>query len=75
MDQLVFPTLKASEIAELARCSHVSLRQHADGTTLIEVGDRNFEFHVVTRGQAAHAQLATPFPAVCPHVGLVDALW
>jgi thioredoxin reductase (NADPH) len=50
LEQNAFPTLDASEISELARCSHAELRRHADGTTLIEAGDRDFEFHVVTRG-------------------------
>ncbi len=50
LNQLAFPTLDAILIAELARCSDASLQQHEDGETLIEVGDRDFQFHIVTRG-------------------------
>jgi thioredoxin reductase (NADPH) len=50
LNQIAFPTLEASQIDELARCSKASLRRHEDGETLIEVGDRDFEFHIVISG-------------------------
>jgi thioredoxin reductase (NADPH) len=50
LNQLAFPTLSEAQIAELARCSGASLRRFADGEVLIEPGDSDFEFHIVTRG-------------------------
>ncbi len=50
LNQLAFPTLDATQVAELARCSGASFQRHEDGETLIEVGDRDFQFHVVTSG-------------------------
>src|SRR5262245_27097632 len=51
LNQIAFPTLEPEQIAELARCSGAVLTQYRDGQTLIEVGDRQFQFHVVTRGE------------------------
>jgi len=48
--QIAFPTLDASQLEELAQCSQAALQQHPDGTTLIEPGDRDFQFHVVKSG-------------------------
>ncbi|HEV8111727.1 MAG TPA: FAD-dependent oxidoreductase [Planctomycetota bacterium] len=50
LNQIAFPTLDATRIAELSRCTGASLERHEDGETLIEVGDRDFQFHVVTKG-------------------------
>ncbi len=50
LNQIAFPTLDATLIAELARCSDASLQRYEDGETLIEVGDRDFQFHIVTSG-------------------------
>jgi thioredoxin reductase (NADPH) len=48
--QIAFPTLDASQLEELAQCSQAALQRHPDGTTLIEPGDRDFQFHVVKSG-------------------------
>ena len=48
--QIAFPTLGAEQIAELSRCSGAALQRHGDGTTLIEVGERDFKFYVVKSG-------------------------
>ena len=50
LNQLAFPTLDPGQVAELARCSEASLQRHEDGQTLIEVGERDFAFHVVKSG-------------------------
>jgi thioredoxin reductase (NADPH) len=50
LNQLAFPTLDATQVAELARCSGATFQRHEGGETLIEVGDRDFQFHVVTSG-------------------------
>src|SRR5262245_14981658 len=50
LQQIAFPTLDASQLAELAECSRAELQRHPDGTVLIEAGDRDFQFHVVTSG-------------------------
>jgi thioredoxin reductase (NADPH) len=50
LQQLAFPTLAAEHVAELAECSGAALERYEEGQVLIEVGDRDFEFHVVTRG-------------------------
>jgi thioredoxin reductase (NADPH) len=50
LNQIAFPTLDPTQIAEIARCSRASLQRHEDGTTLIEPGDRDFQFHVVLSG-------------------------
>jgi thioredoxin reductase (NADPH) len=50
LNQLAFPTLDATQVAELARCSGATLQRHEDAEILIEVGDRDFQFHVVTNG-------------------------
>src|SRR5690348_9716945 len=50
LNEIAFPELDASQVAELARCSGASHERYEDGTTLIEVGDRDFKFHVVTKG-------------------------
>jgi thioredoxin reductase (NADPH) len=47
---IAFPTLTAEQIVELSRCSGASLEKHKDGTTLIEVGERDFKFYVVKSG-------------------------
>jgi thioredoxin reductase (NADPH) len=50
LNQIAFPTLDATQIAELARCSGASFQRHGDGEILIDAGDRDFEFHVVVSG-------------------------
>ena len=50
LNQIAFPKLDDDVIAELADCSGASLERYDDGTTLIEIGDRDFQFHVVTKG-------------------------
>jgi len=50
LNQLAFPTLDAAQVDELARCGRASFQRYGDGETLIDVGDRDFQFHVVTRG-------------------------
>ncbi len=50
LNQLAFPTLDATQIAALALCSGASFERHEDGEILIEAGDRDFRFHVVTVG-------------------------
>lgn len=50
LNQIAFPRLDATQIAELAECSHAELQRHPDGTILTEAGDLDFKFHVVTSG-------------------------
>jgi thioredoxin reductase (NADPH) len=50
MNQIAFPSLDAKQVSDLARCSGASFMRFEDGQTLIEVGDRDFQFHLVTRG-------------------------
>ena len=50
LDELAFPKLEPHQIDELARCSQAVLRRYDGGTTLIEVGDRDFPCHIVTSG-------------------------
>ena len=50
LNQLAFPTLEPDQVAELARCSEAPLQRYEDGQTLIEAGDRDFDFHVVKSG-------------------------
>jgi thioredoxin reductase (NADPH) len=48
--RLAFPTLSEEQIFELARCTGVTFEKHPGGETLIDVGDRDFRFHVVRSG-------------------------
>jgi thioredoxin reductase (NADPH) len=50
LEELAFPKLEAEQVAELARCTRVTLQRYEHGTTLIDVGERDFPCHVVTRG-------------------------
>jgi thioredoxin reductase (NADPH) len=51
LNQIAFPVLDPAHVAELARCSHASLRTYADGETLIDIGESDFPFYVVSSGE------------------------
>ncbi len=51
LNQLAFPVLDAAHVAELAHCTHASLQRFADGETLIDIGDSDFPFYVVSSGE------------------------
>ena len=51
LQTVAFPTLDEAQIAELARCTAAVSRHYAAGETLIDVGDRDFKFFVVTSGE------------------------
>jgi thioredoxin reductase (NADPH) len=45
------PKLDEAQIAALGRCVGASLKRYQEGQKLIEVGDRDFKFVVVTSGE------------------------
>lgn len=50
LEEVAFPKLEESLIADLSHCAHAKLRSFEDGETLIAAGDRDFKFFVITSG-------------------------
>lgn len=50
LTEIAFPTLDGEQVAELARFGGAELLRFEDGEVLVEAGDRDFQFHVVTLG-------------------------
>jgi thioredoxin reductase (NADPH) len=48
---VAFPVLDEKQIAEIGRCTGVSLRQYHAGEKLFEVGDRDFKFFAIKSGE------------------------
>lgn len=48
---LAFPVLSDEQVAALASCTHAARKTYRDGEILVDVGDREFAFHVVLRGE------------------------
>ncbi len=48
---VAFPVLDEKQIAEIGRCTGVSLRQYRAGEKLFEVGDRDFKFFAIKSGE------------------------
>lgn len=51
LSEVAFPHLTAAQIAEFERCAHTRCERFGDGDILIEVGARDFGFHVVKSGE------------------------
>ena len=51
LQTIAFPTLDEAQMASLAGCTLTSLKRHADGETLFQVGDRDFKFFVIKSGE------------------------
>ena len=51
LQTIAFPTLDEAQMASLAGCTLTSLKRHADGEKLFQVGDRDFKFFVVKSGE------------------------
>ncbi len=51
LQAIAFPTLDEAQMASLAGCTLTSLKRHADGETLFQVGDRDFKFFVIKSGE------------------------
>jgi thioredoxin reductase (NADPH) len=51
LQSVAFPKLDESQIAKLARCTEGSLRRYPAGSTLFEVGERDFKFFVIRSGE------------------------
>ena len=51
LSEVAFPHLSAAQIAEFEHCAETRRERFRDGEVLIEVGARDFGFHVVVRGE------------------------
>ena len=51
LQSVAFPTLDATQITQLARCTDAETKTFRDGEALFSVGDRNFSFFVVRSGE------------------------
>jgi thioredoxin reductase (NADPH) len=62
LSAVAFPTLTAAQIADFEQCGSATLERYDDGQTLIEVGDRDFQFHVVKSGAVAIVDVSGAAP-------------
>jgi thioredoxin reductase (NADPH) len=62
LSDVAFPILTPEQLAEFASCTRVQHERHPDGTTLIEIGARDFRFHVVKSGAVAIIDLSATTP-------------
>jgi thioredoxin reductase (NADPH) len=51
LQSVAFPTLDATQISELARCTDAAPKLYRDGQALFRVGDRNAHFFIVKSGE------------------------
>lgn len=64
LSEVAFPTLSDEQLTEFEACSEAALETYADGEVLIEVGQRDFAFHVVKSGAVAVLDVSGDAPRV-----------